>query len=768
MLDKNEHYILLSTKKTSLLLFVNEIKKLTCQYYGKRIASLEEADALTRKRPYLEGTEIQYNEENPLSLNHMKLAYSTLGKGDYFAPSMILENEDSTLFDFVVEGFEEIAPQKIDGLPTPHDADQEVVIHLKEEALQVLVDLHYVIFEDSDTIGSYVEVINKNEKALTITKVMSLQLPLINEDFQLWSTYGNWISELQIQKTPLLRGRQVIESLVGYSSARHNPAFALVASGANFHYGNVYGFNLIYSSNFEDSIEMDSFENVRVQVGISSTAFRKVLQKEEKFTTPMAVMTYSSEGLNGLGEQFHFFVNSHVIPSQWNHMARPIAYNNWEATNFKFNKRKIFSLMKVAAKFGMELFVLDDGWFSTRNDDSHGLGDWEVNEKKLPGGLSALAQRAKKYGMKFGIWMEPEMVNDDTKLYRDHPDWIIHEKFHKPSKGRHQYVLDLTKKEVQEFVYESVAKTLRSAEISYLKWDCNRCISDYDNRNGTFFYDYCRGLYSVLERLIKEFPNVLFENCASGGNRFDLGMLSYFPQSWMSDDTDSYQRLLIQEGGLLFYPPSVMSNHVAAKTSNQLLRYTSYDTKFNIAALGVLGYELDLNDVIGRKDPNVLIKQIDYYKEHRELFQWGKVIQDRTIIDSDHKMIEFLGENEAIVSQFILIGKPNPKEGHLIVYGLEDDAQYEFKTRKESIALKRFGNLVNMVSPIHINPDGRLLPVISKYLEMYSEEDSGTLSGAAFKTVGATLAQEWSGVGYDERVRMLGDFGSRMYYIRKK
>ena len=260
----------------------------------------------------------------------------------------------------------------------------------------------------------------------------------------------------------------------------------------------------------------------------------------------------------------------------------------------------------------------------------------------------------------------------------------------------------------------------------------------------------------------------MFENCASGGNRFDLGMLSYFPQSWMSDDTDSYQRLLIQEGGLLFYPPSVMSNHVAAKTSNQLLRYTSYDTKFNIAALGVLGYELDLNDVIGRKDPNVLIKQIDYYKEHRELFQWGKVYQDRTIIDSDHKMIEFLGENEAIVSQFILIGKPNPKEGHLIVYGLEDDVQYEFKTRKESIALKRFGNLVNMVSPIHINPDGRLLPVISKYLEMYSEEDSGTLSGAAFKTVGATLAQEWSGVGYDERVRMLGDFGSRMYYIRKK
>lgn len=768
MIEVKDNYFILSSKSTSLVLQVNEIKKVTVEYYGNKLISLDEIKSITRTYPYNQGSSISYDKEHQaLSLDHMKLAYSTLGKGDFFSPSYIFKSEKSSIFDFIYDSFEIKDYKQLKDLPSPYNGDKELVIKLKESSFNIIIELHYILFEESDVIATYSKIINNEEEVLSINKAMSLQLPLVDNNYEIYSTYGNWAGELNINKMDVPFGRYVIESLKGSSSNRHNPYFLIKEKSDSYFVGEAYGFNFIYSSNFEESIEKDSFSDIRVQVGISSTLFNKELKKEEEFITPIAVMSYSSKGINTLSSHFHAFINNHIIPKQFKDKERPIAYNNWEATGPKFTEATINALMKKAANLGIELFVLDDGWFSTRDDDAHGLGDWSVNKKKLKHGLNYLAKQAKSLNMQFGIWMEPEMVNDDTKVFKEHQDWIIQDKYHKPSLGRNQYVLDLRKKEVQDFIFHSVSHVLNSGEISYLKWDYNRDISDFDNRDGTFFFDYITGLYKTLDRIVKAFPHVLFENCASGGNRFDLGMLCYFSQSWMSDGTDSFQRTLIQEGGLLGYPPSVMSNHVSCKTNNQVLRYTSLDVKFNVASLGVLGYELDLYD-LSTVEEKTIKNQIEFYKKHKRLFQYGKVIQDKTYSDHDNKMIEFLLDNEAIVCKYNKLQKPNPKEAHLNCYELECDSLYEYQTRRQQLPLRLFGPLINYATKIHINPEGAILSLISKYKDMQSEVDSGVVSSSVLESSGATLAQEFSGVGYDERVRLMGDFSSRMYFIKKK
>jgi alpha-galactosidase len=653
------------------------------------------------------------------------------------------------------------------GLPTPHGAKEELVIKLVEKAEAVSVFLHYVVYEKEDVIGRYLEVVNEGEDGLVLHKAMSMQLVLPNQDFEMVSLYGSWAGECNRQVLPIGRGRLVMDSINGFSSNRHNPLFLLKAKEANHEHGVVYGFNFVYSGNHQESVEMDTWQNVRIQQGISPFMFAKSLAKGSSFVTPMAVMSYSPDGLNGLSYHFQDFVNDCVIPSQWKDAPRPIVYNNWEATTFKFNKAKLVSLMKKAASIGAETFVLDDGWFGTRDDDSHGLGDWVCNTKKIPGGLKALADQAKKLKLSFGIWMEPEMVNEHSKLYAAHPDWIIHDEKHVPTQGRHQFVLDLRKPEVQDYLYQSVSGVLHSADIHFLKWDCNRPFSDCPAGYSPFFHDYVLGLYQVLDKLSKEFPHVLFENCASGGNRYDLGMLSYFPQSWMSDDTDSFQRLYIQSGAALGYPQSTFSNHVAAKTSNQLLRMTSLDSKFDVAAFGVLGYELDLNDLTPL-DEKTLKKQTAYYKAHRQLLQFGRFSELEDFSQGNGQLWEVNNEKEALIGRYEALQKPNPKEAHLRAVNLEAASFYHYESRPESISLKKFGHLINMALPVHLAEDGLAVTLLSKHKDMASEVEAGEVSGAALSSGGVVLDQEWSGVGYNEHIRLIGDFGGRLYYLAKK
>lgn len=770
MIEKiDDNTVIVSTKNTSLLIVNNKVNKVSLEYFGPRIQDREEGNALFHPVNFAQGSCAIYEESYPnYSLSQAKLLLSTAGKSDLFSPSVDMENSLTSLFDFTFASFQiksEVLP--LSSLPFPHGAKEELVIRLMEKQNQVEAELHILPFEEEDVYGEYLVLSNSSEREIKIKKAASLLIPLEDNEDSLLSLSGNWAGELNVERTKLPSSRIVMESFSGTSSCQHNPFFALVEKHTNFQQGNCYGFNLMYSGNFENSVEKNSFGLIRVQSGISSFGFKKTLEKGEKFITPVALFSYSGEGINTLSDNFHRFITSHVLPEEFASAPHPVSYNNWEATGMKFNKNKIVALMKEASDLGVELFVLDDGWFSTRDDDAHGLGDWSVNTKKLPGGLDALAKEAAKRNLKFGIWMEPEMVSPDTPLYRNHPDWIIHDSLHKPSLGRHQFVLDLRKQEVQHFVYDAVDKVLSSADIAYLKWDFNRDMTDMDNRDGTFFYDYYVGLYKVLGALKKKYPKVLFENCASGGNRFDLGMMTYFSQSWMSDDTDSYQRTLIQEGGTLGYPLSIQSNHVSCRVSNQMLRNTSYDTKFDTACFGVLGYELDLKD-LSSLDKEILKSQIAFYKEHRMTFQQGRVYTDQFYCENENKWLEVKGEKEALVAYYQKVQKPNPSSLRLWCVGLKENQLYTYKTRQESLPLQRFGNLVNYATLFHINPDGTMLTILSHHRDMKSEVDQGVVHGEALAKKGPLLSDEWMGLGYNEHTRLVGDFGARLYLIQEK
>jgi alpha-galactosidase len=697
----------------------------------------------------------------------MALEYSTAGRGDFGFPSLILERPEGMVFDFAFADFWIGPPKAESPFPIPHGAKEELILEGIDKAMKARLRLHYLLYEKENVVGRYVEIVNEGATALTIRKAASFQLALPNRDFALGALYGSWANEGNLLFKPLRPGRFVNESLMGASSSRHNPFCCLLEKEGGLFHGSAYGFNLVYSGSHEETAELDAFGRVRIQGGVSSLLFDKTLGQGERFFTPVAVLSFSDAGENGLRRQMASFAEDCVIPEPWKGKERPIAFNNWEATMFSFDERKIRKLMCEAASLGMELFVLDDGWFGSRSDDSRGLGDWEPNPKKLPGGLKGLASYAQKLGLRFGIWMEPEMVNEDSDLFRKHPDWIIAEMAHKPLKGRHQFVLDLTKKEVRDFVYGAAAGVLRSADISYLKWDFNRPMSDFPRSEGTFVYDYCVGLYEILGRLTRDFPQVLFENCASGGNRFDLGMLSYFPQSWMSDDTDSFERILIQGGSSIGYPLSAMSNHVAAKTSNQLLRVTSLDAKFDVAAFGVLGYELDLGD-LSPLDEKIIKKQISFYKAHRRLFQFGEFAILRKFGSGNREWWQVGTDEEAVIGQFEKLQEPAPEEGRLIGHGFEDAALYAFASRPETISLRKFGHLINLMSPIHIREEGHLQAFLANHKGLDSETATGLVSGAALNSVGAPLPQEWLGTGLAPGTRVVGDFGGRLYHLAKR
>ncbi|MFA6830556.1 MAG: alpha-galactosidase, partial [Bacilli bacterium] len=464
--------IIVSTKKTTLILSNRNQDLLTTEYYGPRIISDSEVSSLIRSYPYNQGTELSLDEKENISLsqNQIKLAISTLNRSNYFSPTQILSNSKSPVFDFRFKKADiSVEPKIPDSWVMPHKPDEELIVLLADEVMKAEIEVHYVIYAKEDVIGQYVIIKNNNSLQLNISKCMSLSLCLINNNDIMTSTYGSWIGELSLAKDKVTPGRKVIESLTGSSSARHNPFFMLEEENTNEVSGNVYGFNLVFSGNHEESVEMDSFGNLRIQTGVASAGLDILLEQKEEFVSPMGIMSFSSEGRNGLAFNMQEFVSSHIIPPQWKNKKRPIIYNNWEATGMKFTKAKLISLMKKAKKLGIELFVLDDGWFSTRNDDSHGLGDWECNRKKIPGGLKSLSKSCKDLGMDFGIWMEPEMVNDDTKVYHDHPEWIIHDNLHYPLKGRHQYTLDLSRKEVQDYLFEAISSVLDNKNVSFLK-----------------------------------------------------------------------------------------------------------------------------------------------------------------------------------------------------------------------------------------------------------------------------------------------------------
>lgn len=557
-------------------------------------------------------------------------------------------------------------------------------IKLKEPVLGLEAVLSYSVFVDCEAVVRSVRVTNCSEKEITLNKIMSLSLDMEDEEYQMLSLHGGWAKERQMEYRSIGHGKQCVSSVRGESSQQEHPFIALVQKNASQEMGNVYGFHFIYSGNFLAQIEKDQFDTLRISVGIHPKQFGWRLLPGESFTAPEAACVFSDKGLGGMTRNYHDLYRNHLIRSEYLDKERPVLINNWEATYFEFDSEKLLSIAKEAQKAGIEMLVMDDGWFGKRNDDNSSLGDWEVNEEKLQGGLKKLVDEVNGIGMKFGIWFEPEMVSPESKLYKEHPDWAIQVPGRKGCLMRNQYVLDLSRREVVEYVYEAVAKILRSANIAYVKWDMNRALSDLASamlgkeRQGELFHRYVLSVYELQERLMMEFPELLLENCSSGGARFDPGMLYYSPQIWCSDDTDAIERLKIQEGTALLYPLSTIGAHVSDCPNHAIGRVTPFQTRGDVALAGTFGYELDITK-IPEEDRKEIPIQIQKYHKYQHLIRRGdyyRIASYQANHEYDCYLVVAKDQSEALMTYVQVLAHPNVRTRFVKIPGLAPDKSY--------------------------------------------------------------------------------------------
>ena len=770
MVLTNGKVFILNTAKLSYVFHVDETGLVLHDYFGQ-LLNIEDFDisALMQKNTVAKGTSTIFKEEvNPnLCMDVALLEFSFPHKGDYKSTPILLKNkENGYVFSFEYESYSLNKEVKIESeLPTPRDADEELIIHLREKHSNVRVDVRFLVFADSDVVARNMVIVNEGKEDLEVLKALSLQLDMFNNNYSVTHFTGGWASEMHDDTLPVKTGKIVHESLTGFSSHKTNPLFVLRGPDASLDHGEVLIFNLMYSGNHINEIELNTYGILRVQSGISPFCFEYQLKANDKFETPYAVFTYSNQGVNAARQQMHHFVNNHVVNPEFKEVLRPVVINNWEGTNFKFNESRVINIAKAAHKFGAELFVLDDGWFSTRNDDTQGLGDYDVNKKKLPHGLDGLAKKINKLGMKFGLWFEPESVNPNSKLYKEHPEWAISNQSIAPSLNRHQLLLDLSKKEVQDYIIENVSNVLNNANIEYVKWDMNRHMSDIPGGEGSgeFYHRYILGLYRVMGELVKRFPKILFEGCASGGNRFDLGILYYFPQIWASDNTDAFERLRIQYNYSYGYPLSALSNHISSSPNQQTLRESSINTRFNVAMFGVLGYELVFKelDSFEKQRTDVLIKM---YKKRREIFQFGEF---SALPSNDHSFrwqVISKDKKHAVIGVYYILQEINPQETFLSVKGLEP-GKYIVKGMGIEHDIREFGNLINMITPFYVNPKGKLVSFIAKFKKMPADIDIYETDASLLDSNGIKLNPQWSASGINENVRVMRDFSARFYLV---
>lgn len=762
----------LDTLTTSYIFRVLPSGHIENLYYGKSIRNYTNFEAITEKRGDILGTSISYSaQDKSLILDNICLEVSTAGRGDFREPYMIISDSMNNIVnDFLYKAYKvyDDVPE-IPSLPTAYGKCKTLEIELCDTGKNLLLKLFYTIFDDSDVIVRNSQLINNSDKAISINRLCSLQLDLPYCDYNLNSLDGAWIRERYINTRPISYGVSKIDSKSGISSNRHNPYVVLSKLGTSLNSGSAIGTNLVYSGNHFTSVEVSSHGKTRLINGINDFGLNWTVEKGECFYTPQATMCFSNEGTNGLARRYHQFINQHIVRGKYANKPRPILINNWEATYFNFNEKKLLEIAKSANEVGIELFVLDDGWFGGRKDDHRSLGDWTVNLKKLPSGIEGLSAKINKMGMKFGLWVEPEMVNPDSDLYRSHPDWAIQHPCYTQGIGRNQLILDLTRQDVRDYIKSCLTNILSSGNIEYIKWDFNRPMSDFycaHENHGEFFHRYTLGLYEILEYITKKFDNVLFESCASGGNRVDLGMLCYFPQFWASDNTDSYDRNLIQTGTLSCYPQSSMGAHVSATPNHQTLRQSMIENRFNTASIGVLGYEMDLTELSNSEHKQVK-EQIAFYKKYRNTLQYGTFYVLNNIF-TDNKtswIVVSQDKKQAIAYVGNKIAPTNPPSDILMTIGLDDDKLYKITTRQQAFNIKVFGDLINRVLPVTVKQDGKIHDMLANNFSLKSEQETYTAYGDLLNNCGIKLSQQFSGSGYNDQIRVMLDFGSRLYVI---
>ena len=657
-------------------------------YFGKRIHDKEDFSYLCENYCRAMGSYI-FEGEKSLSLEHTKLEYGVYGNTDYRQPAVeVLQNNGSRISDFKYQSFSIVPGKpKLSGLPATYTEDdgeaETLFITLKDSVTGLLLKLSYTIFAKGGVIARNAHLKNEGEESLHLTTAMSLCMDLPDYDYEWIQFSGAWSRERHEKVRKLEQGIQSVGSRRGHSSHEHNPFVILKRPAADEFQGEAMGFSLVYSGNFLAQAEVDTHGSTRMLMGIHPDGFDWKLEKGESFQTPEAVMVYTDKGLNHLSQTYHKLYQRRLARGYWRDKARPILINNWEATYFDFTEERIVEIAKKAKECGVELFVLDDGWFGQRSSDKAGLGDWVANRDRLPEGIEGLAERISSLGMKFGLWFEPEMVNKDSDLYRAHPDWILQTPERTNSHGRFQHVLDFSRKEVVDAIYEMMSKILGNAKISYVKWDMNRSITECfsaalpADRQGEVFHRYILGVYDLYERLTSRFSEVLFESCASGGARFDPGILYYAPQGWTSDDTDAVERLKIQYGTSYCYPVSSMGSHVSVSPNHQLNRETPLYTRANVAYFGTFGYELDLNKLTEEEQKEVK-EQIAFMKEYRELFQFGTFYRLSSPFEKNITAWMSVSEDKktAIVGWYRVLNPVNDSYTRLKLCGLLEDVEY--------------------------------------------------------------------------------------------
>ena len=677
-------------------------------YYGDRLYKATENYMLRMEEPPY--TPSVNKREKSSFLDSFPMEYPTGGIGDYRESCLNVRNEAGQMGCEIHYVSHEIYNGKkaLKGLPASFGTEEEVQtldILCEDEILGLQVVLSYSVFEKENVITRSVKLLNKGTQKLKIEKIYSACLDMDNENFEMLTLHGSWARERHIQQGPLRYGKQMVSSIKGESSHQEHPFLALVTPGTTQQQGKVYGMHFVYSGNFIGQAELNQFDSVRTVMGINKEEFGWVLKAGEEFQAPEVVMVYSQEGLGKMTRSYHDFYRNHLIRSKYLHKKRPILINNWEATYFDFNTDKLLAIAREAKSCGIEMLVMDDGWFGVRNSDNCSLGDWKVNTDKITGGLKHLVDEVNKIGLEFGIWFEPEMISPDSDLYRAHPDWAIHIDGRAATQSRCQYVLDLSRKEVRDYVYDQVSAILHSANIRYVKWDMNRQLSDLGSsylsadHKEELFHRYVLGVYELQERLVTEFPNLLLENCSGGGARFDPGMLYYSPQIWCSDDTDAIERLLIQEGTSLIYPLCSMGAHVSDCPNHTVGRVTPFETRGHVALAGTFGYELDVTK-IPKEDREQIPQQIAMYHKYHELVREGDYYRIASYSENhlyDCWAVSAKDKSEVLVTYVQVLSTPNAHSRKLYLKGFEPQAVYRLEETEETFTgeiLEKYGYLI--------------------------------------------------------------------------
>lgn len=699
----------LDAKDTSYIIaIVDEEQFLGHVYFGEKIPD-EDVNYLMRleEPPFIPS---RNNRDRMSFLDSFPTEYSTNGLGDFRESCLRIKTKSGMTacgINYVSHRIYEGKP-KLQGLPATFGDEKgcttlEIICLDKHLGLQVV--LIYSVFENLDVITRSVRVKNCSEEAIQLTTVLSTCVDFDKIDMDMITLHGSWARERHINRRAVTLGKQSVSSARGESSHQMNPFLAVMDNTATEDSGEVYGFNFVYSGNFLAQAEGTQFDTTRVVMGINPEDFGWNLEPDEEFTAPEVVMVYSNEGIGKMSRTFHDLYRNHLIRGEYKDKKRPILINNWEATYFNFDTEKLIDIARESSRLGIEMLVMDDGWFGNRSSDNMALGDWIVNEEKIKGGLKYLVDEINKLGMKFGIWFEPEMVSPDSDLYRAHPDWAIHIEGRVGTLCRNQYVLDLSRKEVRDYVYESLRKILNSANIQYVKWDMNRQLSNVANavllpeRQREIWHRYVLGVYELMERLTSEFPHILLENCSGGGARYDAGMLYYSPQIWTSDDTDAIERLKIQHGTSLVYPVSAMGAHVSDCPNHTVGRVTPFETRGYVALSGTFGYELDVTK-IPQEDREMIPKQVEMYHKYNDLIRRGDLYRIGNLFENpEYDCVEYVSKDksEVLVTYVQVLNRPNYHSRRICLKGLQKDAYYRNEETNEvysGAALMKCGMLI--------------------------------------------------------------------------